>query len=181
MFGHASGRIPTAAEIVAQTILQMVADGRRSTAKIQYERDAPVLARHEAGEGVGVDVDSIVELAREVEVIPDAFAVPMAQMLRVTYAPEAKRELVQAVREQPETAKRMREAMFSAAPAVARIFGGLIDDALSLPSRPAAKEGGGGGRKWILLAVLLVLIAAAVVLATQTSHFGDLTRIFRGG
>lgn len=168
MFGAAGGRIPTAAEVVAQTILQMVADGKRATARKQMERDAPVLARHQRGEGVGIDVDAIVELARESEAIPDPFAIPMAQMLRATYAPEAKRELVQAVRAQPAMAKTVREALRSTAPALGRIFGGLIDDAMSLPRMSSTKPGAGRSRMWILLAVLLVVIAAAaVVLATR--------------
>src|SRR5688572_30753533 len=168
MFGAASGRIPTTAEVVAQTILQMVADGKRATAQKQMERDAPVLARHQPGEGVGIDVPAIVELARESELIPDVFAVPMAQMLRVTYAPEAKKELVQAVRQNAEAARRMREALRSAAPAIAKIFSGLIDDALSLPRLPSARQGASRTRLWILLAVLvLAIIAAAWFYTTQ--------------
>jgi hypothetical protein len=161
MFGGESGRIPTAAEVVAQTILQMVADGKRATARKQMERDAPLLDKHEPGDGMGIDVAAIVELARETEAIPDAFATPMAQLLRGTYAPEAKMDLVRAVRARPDDARTLRAALPEVAPAIGRIFGGLIDDALSLPPR---KSGGGEGgrRSWALLVLLLVLAAAAV-------------------
>ena len=122
------GRAPQ--EIVAQTLLQMIGHGKRSAARTQLERDLPVLKQDQGGEGEGLDVEAIIELARETETVPDVFAVPMAQLLKGTYAPEARMDLARAVQAHHAKAKAMRDALPQAAPALARMFGDLLDHAV---------------------------------------------------
>lgn len=162
--------MPTPSEIAAQTLVEMLGSGRRAAAKTQMERDLPVLKTHEPVEGAGLNVPAIVELARETESIPDAFAMPMGQLLRGRYSPQAKMDLVRLVQADQAQAKAVRESLVNNAPALARMFSGLLDDALSLPARPAKTSRTGGSRTWLIVGVLVAVAvaAAAAFLATRS-------------